>query len=182
MEFGTIEIELKGLTPLLMNNIEGADLESKSRLKSKKYDKKEEAKKSAYLMKTKGKDELYVPSRCVYAMIINAGSFLTIGRKSASTIIGGAFRIEPEKIGLGTGKYEMDVRSVVIQRSRVLKARAMLQNWTLSFRIVYNKDYINPDTLKEIITQGGIKVGLLDYRPQKKGQYGTFEISKFVVK
>jgi len=35
------------------------------------------------------------------------------------------------------------------------------------------------ETLKQIIEDGGTRVGLLDYRPQHKGWFGTFELIEF---
>ncbi|GAG79448.1 unnamed protein product, partial [marine sediment metagenome] len=70
---------------------------------------------------------------------------------------------------------------VVIQKNRILRARPRLDTWKLNFDIIYHKEYVEPTVLEKIVNEGGFKVGLLDYRPQKRGPYGTFQVTKFEV-
>lgn len=175
-----VKVELTGITPLLMHNIAGADLEGKSRKATKVYKDDEEAEKSAYWMKDGKKRVLCVPSRCVYACIRTASGYFKTKGRSMKPIIAGSVRIEPENISLGTDKYEIDKQSVVVQRARILRVRPKLSNWKLNFKIIYNEEYIpDPDVIKKILEEGGVKVGLLDFRPANGGQYGIFEVTKF---
>ena len=178
MKMKSVKVELTGETPLLMHNIEGADLDQKTRKSLKTYDSKEEAEQAAYRTKD---GELCVPSRCVYGMLrVASGYFKTKGR-SMKPVIAGSVRIEPENISLGVKKYEIDRQSVVVQRNRVLRSRPKIAEWKLKFDLLYNKDYIaDPDIIKQILEEAGVKVGLLDFRPATGGQYGTFSVTKFV--
>ena len=47
----------------------------------------------------------------------------------------------------------------------------------------YIQTLINPKvkTENEVYIEAGIRVGLLDYRPQKYGEFGTFAVTKFEV-
>lgn len=172
-----IEITIEGDSPLLMNNIEGADLSAKSRKALVNYDTDEEAKKSAYWMPDK--KGLCVPARCVYGCLLASASYFKVRGRSVAPILAGSIKIMPEFIPLGTDKYETDIRSVVIQKARVMKARARLDKWKLTFTIAYNEDYVDPKVLKDIITEAGVKVGLLDFRPSKRGWFGTFKVTQF---
>jgi len=180
--FGRINVEIEGLSPLLMHNIENADLEKSTRVKTKKYDAKEDAEKAAYWTNNgSGKRELCVPARCVYAMLLNGGKSFRISGKSLATLMAGVIRVEPQEISLGTDKYEVDKQSVVIQKARIMRARPRLDEWKLNFDIVYHKDYIDPESIHKALESAGFRVGLLDYRPQKRGWYGTFHVTKFEV-
>ncbi len=175
-----VNVEITGLTPLLMHNIAGADLEGKSRKATKTYKDEDEAEKSAYWMTEGKKRMLCVPSRCLYACIRTASSYFKVKGRSMKPIIAGSVRIEPENISLGTDKYEIDKQSVVVQRARILRVRPKLPNWKLRFKIIYNEEYISdPDIIRKILEEGGVKVGLLDFRPANGGQYGIFKVTKF---
>ncbi len=181
MEFKKINVVIRGRSPLLMNNIAGAQLSKKSKKVFIDYKPEEEVKKSLYVANNGEKHELYVPSYAIYAMMLRSASSFKIGKKGATSTLAGTMKIEPEKIFLGTDKYEIDVRSVVIQKARVLKARAKIPDWVLKFQIIYSPEYCDADLIRKVLEDGGIKVGLLDYRPATKGWFGTFEIESFDV-
>ncbi len=72
------------------------------------------------------------------------------------------------------------MRAVVIQRARVLKGRARLDKWKASFDIVYNEKLIgNISIIKDVLIEAGQRIGIMDFRPQKGGPYGTFKVTKF---
>lgn len=176
-----IEVELEGTSPLLMHNIQGADLQGGSKRKLATYDDKVEAEKSAYRMTSGNGDKtLCVPCRCLYGCILKSASYFKVKNRSVKPVIAGALRIEPEEVSLGTDKYEIDIQSVVIQGARILRARPKLRDWKLKFNIIYNEDYItDPKMIKEILDDAGVKVGLLDFRPATGGMFGTFIVSRF---
>jgi len=178
----TIKVTLEGTSPLLMNryNVERELQRMKGiRNLNKTYDSETEAELSAYWTTT-GKKELCIPANCLYTCLLGASSFHKIGKRSAKSILAGSIRILPEEIKLGTSKYEIDTRPVVIARQRVLKSRAKLNEWKATFEIAYNENLItSPQVLKEILSEAGERVGLLDFRPQKGGWFGAFKITKF---
>jgi hypothetical protein len=178
----TIKITIEGTSPLLMNryNVERELQRMKGiRKVNKTYDSKIEAENSAYWT-TSGKKELCIPANCLYASLLGASSFHKIGKRSAKPMLAGSIRILPEEIRLGTAKYEIDIRPVVISRQRVLKHRAKLNEWSASFEIAYNEKVITGiEVIKDILSEAGERVGLLDFRPQKGGWFGTFKITKF---
>ena len=176
-----IKVEIKGMSPLLMNSpksmIDDA-LGSEMKIKTKKYDPKEEAEKVAY---RNDKGKLFVPSTAVRASMINASSFKKIGKYAAKAIVSAAVYIPEPELVLDKQKYDVDMRTVVIQRNRVVKFRPVIKDWKLDFEIVYNEDLIDPTFIKQILTEAGQRIGLLDFRPQKTGSFGMFEVSKFQV-
>ena len=179
----TINIEIVGTSPLLMNkyNIEAELERQKGRRTTKSYDATVDAEKSAYWSSGK-KKELIIPSVSLYASILNASSFYRIAKRSAKSILAGSIKVEPMEIGLGKDKYEVDIRPVVIQRQKVLKGRARLDTWSASFKIIYNEKLIaDPQIVKDILIDAGMRIGLMDFRPQKGGPYGCFDVTKFEI-
>ena len=178
-----IECEITGIPPGILMNSPKAMLEEQetTTIKTKKRDPKVEAEKLAYRKKN---GELYIPAAAIKGCMIEASSFMRFGRFSAGPIIAGNVRVEPEEVGLGTKTYEIDIRTVVIQRrDRVPKARPNLKRWKVKFNLVYDEEIIpDPNVLRKVLEDGGKRVGVLDFRPKKKGNFGTFKVTKFLPK
>ena len=178
-----IDVAIKGLTPLLMNRLNPESLKTKSRMKMENYSTTTDAANSAYMAEIEGKKQLYIPQEALYSMIINTAKQYKVRRMSLASLLAGTMRVEPEKVPLGTAKYEVDERAVVIQNQRILKGRAKLPKWNAKFQLVYDSRRLPEgieDTLKEILEDAGTRMGLLDYRPQHKGWFGTFTVESFV--
>jgi len=175
-----VKVELKGVTPLLMNNPQSMISKAQGELKktTQKYDLEKDAEQLAYKTKT---GELYVPSSAIKGTMMGGASYKKFGKNSAKPIIAGGVFINPDQVKLGTKKYELDIRTVVIQRQRVVKARPKIEDWKLSFELLYDETLISDGKtmIKPILEDAGKRVGLLDFRPQKSGSFGTFEVSKW---
>ena len=142
----------------------------------KNYDPVEDAEYAAY--KTEDGD-LYLPMEAVFSMMIYAAGAHKIGRRSMKSYLAGGVRVEPEQILLEPNEYEVDLRAVVIQRARVVRARPKIRNWKAAFTLIYDDDILTPEPLREILDDAGKRVGLLDFRPQRNGWFGTFSVTKF---
>ena len=174
-----VEVEITGTTPLLMNSPKGMieNMTKKTVNKNTNYDPQEQAEKVSYRKKD---GELYVPAEAVKGCLVGAASYKKFGRYTAKPIISGGVMIVPNQIGLGTKDYEVDLRTVVIQRSRVVKARPTLEKWKLKFTLMYDETLIaDGEMIKPILEEAGKRVGLLDFRPQKNGSFGMFEITQW---
>ena len=176
-----IDVEIKGVTPLLMNSPK-AMLEPQEalKIKTKKRNREEEAEKVVY----RDKDGvLYVPSTAIKGTIIQASAYKKAGKFALRPIISGGMRIKEEEITLNTKDYEIDLRTGVIQRARIVIARPKIKDWKLNFTIIYDEDLISdPNIIKTVLGEAGKRVGILAFRPQKNGEFGTFEITKFEAK
>src|SRR3989304_8936643 len=131
--FKKIDVEIKGLTPLLMNRLNPESLKSKGRMKMQEYSTVVDAKNSAYMAVINGVEQLYIPQEALFSMIIGTAKQYRVKRLGVSSMLAGTMRIEPEKVPLGTNKYEVDERAVVIQNQRVIKGRANLMPWSANF-------------------------------------------------
>lgn len=177
-----INVEIKGVTPLLMNKFNEEALENKTRNKNETP--RESAEKCAY----KGEDGiLYIPAECIFSCIIAAGSFHKLGKNKVTTmkssLIPSGITIDPKPASLNTGDFEVDSRAVVIPSTgaRIMKHRPRLDEWHASFSIEVDKTVFSEKFVREIIDDAGKKVGLLDFRPARKGYFGKFKVTKWEI-
>lgn len=177
-----IQVQIKGMSPLLMNSAKSMidqALGAEMKVRTKEIVPGEEAEKVAH-RNSEGK--LFVPSTAIKAAMINASSFKKIGKYAAKAIVSASVYIPNPEIILDKQKYEIDARTVVIQRNRVVKFRPVFKEWKLDFEMLYNETLINEKFIKEILIEAGQRIGLLDFRPQKTGSFGMFEVTAFQVK
>jgi len=179
-----IQVELKGTSPLLMDNPKTMFDPKPSKKKGEEYKKEEDAEKRTY---RKEGGELYVPFEWILGCMRNASKYVKTkrGTPPLRQVISGILRIEPEQIGLETSEYEIDVRRGVIQKiSAIPVARPMIKEWKIGFKMLYNPDLVpvSPSIFKELLELGGSVVGIGAYRPEHTGPFGRFEISKWEVK
>jgi hypothetical protein len=180
--YGKIDVKIKGITPLLMNRLTLESLKPSVPKIDQKVDPVVEAANSAYMADIDGKKQLYIPAEAIYGCIITVSGAYRARRVSLRSILAGSIRVEPEKIPLGKDVYELDIRPVKIKRFRIPRARAKVWPWEAKFNIVYYKASISDailETLKTILEDGGRRVGILDFRPEHRGWFGTFEVEEF---
>ena len=66
---------------------------------------------------------------------------------------------------------------VVVQRSRILRTRAKFEPpWSVDTTIEVDDDLVDEERLKGWLTVAGARIGIGDWRPQKSGVHGRFEV------
>jgi hypothetical protein len=179
-------VELKGIEPgLLMHRPITESFLRKIGIKGGKIGSpEEEALAGAYWRNNEPESELVIPADCFMQCFINSSKNFKVGKKSAtSSFIASAPLIQPFEIGLGTNKYDVDVRTVVIKgRGRIIRGRALIKKWKVAFTIDWSEEYFADASIMEaIIKESGRRVGIMDYRPTCRGFFGRFEMIKFEI-
>lgn len=173
----TIEVTIKGVTPLLMNRFsQGSATTDKPRTGVPDW------KASAELALYSNDDGLYQPAEHIErSLTLAAVNFKVAGKrgKSYATLVGSSVDIVPDAIPHKIKDYVIDSRPVVVQRARVVRYRPRLDIWELDFSIVLHDDQLPPEVAKQILDFAGLYVGIGDYRPQKRGKFGKFMVTKF---
>ncbi len=174
-------VTIRGLPPgLLMNNPEHS-LVHGSKMKTAKDipPPEEEAERVAYRMEN---GELYIPSRAIYGTILNGGKGLKFGKVGAITAVSGLFKIRPLQIPLGTSEYEIFTTPAVIGKARILKSRPNIKEWEATFAVLLATGWgIAPEDIQKMLTIAGRRVGILDFRPAHRGDFGTFVIDNWEI-
>lgn len=173
-----VNVEITGISPILMNNPANMLNKKDVSLTTEKRDPHKEAESKLYITK---EGKLYVPATAIKGCLVNASSYKKFGKYSAKPLVAGGVSILPDEIILDNQKWELDYRTVVLQKkNRIPCARPKVMNWKLKFELMYNEKLIgSSDLLKTILEEAGERVGLLDFRPAKLGNFGMFKVSKW---
>jgi len=172
-------VEIRGTRPLLMNACNPELLKREaSRRRSELPDPEEEAEKRLY---KDPQGNICIPAYVVKACLRSAGrNYKVPERKSTyASMIRAGIQIEPEYIPLKSNdSWKIDIRPVVVQGSRILRARPRFDEWGLEFYIInLDPGILKKNVVKQILVDAGKYYGIGDYRPE----YGLFEVVKFEV-
>ena len=182
-----VNVKIQGVTPLLMNRFhEESQLKvsngSSLTTLGSKGTPRQQAEKKVYADE---KGNLYIPGPNLFAAIIAAGKYHKAGKSKVTTtkssLIPAGLAIQEIFLPLGTKKFEVDSRSVVIPATggRVMCHRPRLDNWGLSFTLDIDTDVFSPALVRQLVDDTGKKVGLGDYRPDRKGPFGKFVVAEW---
>ncbi len=175
-----IRIEIEGVTALLMNKFNEASLDGGNRDKNETP--REAALKTAYISDN---GILYYPAENIFACLVCAGKYHKIGKNKVTTmkssLIPAGITMLSTSCLFGTPSFEVDSRSVVIPSTggRIMKHRARLDKWATHFEIEVDNNLISEKMARQIVDDAGSKVGLGDFRPDRKGSFGKFKVVKW---
>lgn len=187
-----INITIKGITPLLMNRMSPEQLLALHTGEKKKFkvrpQPRDEAKSRAYLTE----DGMpYLPTENFMACLITAGMYIRLDGKRQmstrqSTLLPGFLTIENPYLPL-TGlndiaaTWEVDMRQGRNPNGgeAVCIIRPRFDQWSFSASLLIDIDSIAEDMIRELIDMAGSRVGLGDFRPQRRGVYGKFKVVKW---
>jgi len=174
------KVEITGITPLLHNKPEeyGFDVQWIEKKASGEYEK--EALKKLYV---DAEGRIYQPSTHIERALIEAGKKIKMkgsGKANYSKPFGSMVAIEEFEILHLIDKYEIHKTLVVIPstKGRIMRYRPMFKNWKLVFNLTFEEE-IPADALKEALEIAGKYVGIGDWRPEKKGKFGKFQVTSF---
>lgn len=184
-----IHVTIEGTTPLLMNRFSEENEVKVSSGVSKvavgtRGTPREQAEKKAY----KDSDGmLYIPGPNIFACIIQAGKYHKNGKSKVTTLksslIPAGMALSKIVCPLGTKDFEVDSRSVVIPATggRIMAHRPRLDEWSLSFTLEVDEDMFSAEFARLVIDDAGRKIGLGDFRPDRKGPFGKFVVTGWKV-
>lgn len=173
-------VTIKGTTPLLFNKFIEASI-------SKEVKKRAGAVKGIPIeekLYELPNGKIYTPSTHLKGALINASKQFKIRGKTRATyskIVGASVDITPDAIVHKKQKWEEFTVSAVnpSTKGRMMVSRPKMDEWELGFKITFPETDIPVEVMKNILDYAGQYVGIGDWRPDKKGKYGKFIVTKF---
>lgn len=100
-------------------------------------------------------------------------------------------RVKPTKIKFTDGEGREDIfgidtknPNIVMREDTVtvgmgsadLRYRGQVSNWEMAFVVRFLENKISPEQVLNLIQYAGFSCGLAEWRPERNGNYGTFEV------
>lgn len=181
----TISVPLVGSTPLIMHRFsEKAKrqmLDATQGRKAPKEPKDPEAEYEAAFYKMRDGERYGFPVIAFKAATVGAARFygkdVTMTSLRQSIFMSG----EPGQDGLSLTEIigEPEMREDVVrvgQGGTDLRYRPMFRDWRAVLTVTYVKSMLTRDSLLSLIDAGGMGVGVGEWRPEKKGDFGCYSI------
>lgn len=176
-----VRIRVFGTSPLLMHNpasMGGREAKRINQIPSPE----EEAEAGAYRL---ADGTLAMPGIAFRNALLKAAGGLKVGRKSLRSILGHLqtseewIRLKDPDSSDPIKVYEIDMRRCVVQRQGIIRARPRIERWAAEIGFVYEEDIVPAnieEILRSVMNEAGQTVGVGDYRVEKGGWFGTFEV------
>jgi hypothetical protein len=172
----TVKVKIRGISALLMHRFPLEPIEA-----IEKKTPEDQAEIAAYRMNDP-KSNLYLPGIALQRALIGAAVFSKgKGRASLQKPVAACLIVTPECLDLGVVKYKIDSRAVVVPatKGRIVRHRPRLDEWECAFELLYDDVLLTEAQLRKIVDDCGSRVGLLDFRPERKGPFGRFMVTEW---
>lgn len=198
----TFQVSIKGASPFIMHNSEGANPLNRWTIEGALIKKKGTKKTESDIQKldeisflsslywSHDLDGLYLPTDNLRKMILEAGR--AVDQKGAKKQMAGirfneylGYKFLTEnRSDINLLKSDLTKRYfkiVTIARSKVPSIRAIFKSWAIDFEIVIDTSIINPKTVENWLEYSGDRIGLGCRRPYAPtpGEYGRFILTAF---
>lgn len=189
----TMMVPIVGTAPLIVHNFSE---KSKRQMLDKQQGKKEpkehrdpraDYEAAFYRMATDDGTEKYgFPITAFKAATIGAARFY--GKDVSMTALrqflffhGELTKADPQQLVQIVGKPEMRedvVRTSGMTRSADLRYRPQFVEWSATLKITYVTSSLSESSVLSLIDAGGLGIGVGEWRPEKRGEFGTYEIDQ----
>lgn len=186
LDTNIVAVTINGVSPLLLRSF-GAGFDSNGEgsaiVQGKDLLPREVAEANLYL--DQDQNTIIIPGPNVYRSIIDAGKYHKIGKSKVTTMKSSlvpAGIILPElELPITPQEWEVDARPVVIPatRGRVMRYRPRFDAWSVSFTLEIDTSMFSTKFVRQLVDDAGKKIGLGDFRPDCKGPFGRFVVTKW---
>lgn len=131
---------------------------------------------------------LYLPGAAIGRLLREAGANHKMkgSRRSVKYLVPGAVIVPDETLALIQPEtdeplrdFEVDSRPVVIPatKGRIMRHRPRVDLWATEFVLEVDEEMLDGAFVQQLLTEGGRKLGLGDFRPEKGGPFGRFQVT-----
>lgn len=185
MSLVLIDVAIEGVTPLLCNRFtDAAAMKATSgNGMSAIGDKGTPLEQAAQRLYVGHDGKPCIPQPNLFRCLIDAGTFFKAGKSKVTTQKNSLIPACLEIIGIElpiTHKepWQVDTRAVRIPSTggRILCHRPSFNDWRLNFTLSVDTTMMTTKLVREIVDAAGRRIGLGDFRPDRKGPFGKFVV------
>lgn len=174
MATNVVEVTIRGISPLLMHRY---PIEPVTALEKKTPD--EQAEIAAY---RDPDNKLFIPGIALRQALVSGATYSKgKGRGSLQKPVAACVNVLQDRLVLDVQEFTVDARPVVVPatKGRVMRFRPRFDQWSVTAEIEYDPDLLTEQQLRQVVDDTGKRVGLLDFRPERKGMFGRFEVVRW---
>lgn len=181
-----IKVRCEGVTPILFNRKSPELLQrlwspDKKAKTAPRPLPREHAEKCLYTLPD---GRHYVPGEMLMSSLIAAGAFVRLeGRRqissAKSTTLPAFLTLLDSQLILSHQAWEVDMRGGVNPNGNeaVCIVRPRFDKWGFEVSILIENEEIDEARIRELFDKAGSRMGLGDFRPQRKGIFGKFRVA-----
>lgn len=186
-----VKVECVGISPILMDCMDDATLEGLRTGVRPQVRKDVPAEEVAGKKLYKDENgEVGIPAQCLFAALVNAGRLVKNGKRqisaAGSTTLPSLMSIRETFMafnGYADKKWVVDKRRGRLQDgTAICVVRPKFNKWGFDATIEIDEKAVDERTIQELFRVAGTAMGLGAYRPNCKGPYGRFKVSKWTAK
>jgi len=179
-----VSVVVKGLSGLLMNRY---PLQTEADLKN--MTPQQLCERALYKDPVNGK--IAIPSEMLQRALVSGAAFSKgKGRASLQKQVAACVFVTPAYMELPgqTAKskqiWRIDTRSVVIPatKGRIPRHRPCFDEWSIEFELEWDNELLSEQQVRNVLDDTGSRVGICDFRPERKGPFGRFIVTSWKVK
>lgn len=184
-----INVRIEGTTPLLQHRFEESNEVDKGKGTRKIHIKEEDprtlAERCAHRLPN---GQMFFPGAAISRLLRESGgSHKQRGsRRTLKYIVPAAVLVNDDTIPLVIDNepikdFEIDSRPVTIPatKGRIMRHRPRINKWGAVFSLSIDDDLIEADTIHQLLSEGGNRIGIGDFRPEKGGPFGRFIVTEW---
>jgi hypothetical protein len=183
----TYQIEIRGVTPLLIHRFGDATEQASAtrRVQVDSTDPRAEATKHAYIASD---GTFYFSAFSIPNAMAAAGANHKMrgSRKTLRFVVPSAVRVTTDTVTILNGagpaaSFEVDGRPVTIPatKGRIMRYRPRFDCWGARFDLAVNDALLSSEDAHRLLNEAGETIGIGDFRPEKRGPFGTFRVTRF---
>ncbi len=183
----TMEVRIKGRTPLLCDRYGEATIRN---IQDREQNPNRPKTKTARDPEAEFAGSLYViepaqngmPARYGFPAVGIMKSLATAGARFTSayaSTLYGALTVPADLVEIegSEPKLRIDPRGIKGQRSSLIY-RAEFTEWEMTVPVLYDATIIAEEQVLSLFYRAGLSVGIGNWRPEKKGQFGQWEVAE----
>ncbi len=130
--------------------------------------------------------DCYFPGTAIDRLLAESGSNhkLKGSRRAVKWVVPAAVLMLDDHVHILTkdgerrSDFEVDSRPVVIPatKGRIMRHRPRWDQWTAKFGLDIDPEVLPVELIHQLLEEGGRRVGVGDFRPEKRGPFGRFEV------
>ena len=187
---GNVSVTIRGLSPLLQHRFtNAAEVALGDETRPVQLDKmlpRDQAEQACY---RDADNFCYFPGQAIARLLREAGGGHKQrgSRRSVKYLVPAAVIVVDDGIGIldAEGKrvddFEVDSRPVTIPatKGRIMRHRPRWDEWSAVFALDIDDSVLPAELIHQLLEEGGRRIGIGDYRPEKGGPFGRFSIERW---